>query len=298
MFGSRTLHRLLPAVALAAVMACDAEERMSPDEMSGAPTLAQATTGKTFFLANAENGGTSPWSSAISDYSNPDPTVSTARAKVGSRAYKFEITNARMQGHYSQTLSYAPQLSMGSRNGRYLSGYYSFWAYVDAGHTATDWNMLLGWMTGVTGRPSPISHVGLEVWKGKLQIVYLLKNCSVGLYKCPTIPGYENANGHYAMTSSSPAGIVPFPRNKWVHLSFYYKMAPRDGRVTVWQDGVKIMDLTAPTMNTFGGHSIEPLQNRAGDMMIQFGEYGGPKTDGTQRLYVDDFKVTDYQVKP
>ncbi len=35
------------------------------------------------------------------------------------------------------------------------------------------------------------------------------------------------------------------------------------------------MDLTAPTMNTFGGHSIEPLQNRAGDMMIQFGEDGG-----------------------
>jgi hypothetical protein len=29
--------------------------------------------------------------------------------------------------------------------------------------------------------------------------------------------------------------------------------------------------------------------------MIQFGIYGGPKTDGTQRIYVDDFRVTDYQ---
>ncbi len=65
----------------------------------------------------------------------------------------------------------------------------SFWAYIDAGYTATDWNMLLGWMTGVSGKPSPISHVGLEVWEGKLQVVYLLKNCSVGPYPCPTSRG-------------------------------------------------------------------------------------------------------------
>jgi hypothetical protein len=68
--------------------------------------------------------------------------------------------------------------------------------------------------------------------------------------------------------------------------------------VKIWQDGQLIMDLTAPTMNTFGGHSIEPLKNSARDMMLQFGIYGGPKTDGTQRLYVDDFKVTDYLPHP
>jgi hypothetical protein len=220
------------------------------------------------------------------------------RSHDGNGSYKFEITNATIGSHYSQTHSYSPQTSMGSPNGRYLSGYYSFWAYIDAGYTATDWNMLLGWMTGVSGKPSPISHVGLEVWKGKLQVVYLLKNCSVGLYPCPNIAGYENAGGHYAMTSSSPAGIVEFPRNKWVHLSFYYKMSETNGRVTVWQDGVKIMDLTAPTMNTFGGHSWEVMTNRAGDMVLQFGQYGGAKNDGVQRMYVDDFMVTDYLITP
>ncbi len=90
-------------------------------------------------------------------------------------------------------------------------------------------------MTGVTGRPSPISHVGLEARKGKLQIIYLLKNCSVGLYKC-YFSGVSERNGPYA-DLESPAVFVPFPRNKWVHLSFNYNTAPRDGRVTVWQDG-------------------------------------------------------------
>ncbi len=66
---------------------------------------------------------------------------------------------------------------MGSPAGGYLSGYYSMWVYVDAGFEQPGWNMLLGWMTGVGGAPSPISHVGLEVWDGTLQLVYVLKNC-------------------------------------------------------------------------------------------------------------------------
>jgi hypothetical protein len=187
---------------------------------------------------------------------------------------------------------------MGSPNGRYLSGYYSFWAYVDAGYDEPGWNMLLGWMTGVSGAPSPISNTALQLWNGVLQIGFTLKNATAGLYTAPTIPGYQmTSNGWYFMTSQSPSGIVPFPRNQWVHLSFYYNMAKTNGRFTAWQDGRLIMDLTAPTFNTFGGHSIDPLGNAAGDMMLQFGIYEGPKTK-TQRLYVDDFKVTDFRVVP
>jgi hypothetical protein len=132
-----------------------------------------------------------------------------------------------------------------------------------------------------------------------LQLVYVLKNAAAGLYTAPTIPGYQIAsNGYYFMTAQSPAGIVAFPRQRWVHVALYYKMAPSNGRVTVWQDGVLIMDLTAPTMNTFGGHSIDPLGNADGDMTLQFGIYGGAKSDGVQRLYVDDFKVTDFRPAP
>ncbi|MBA2323550.1 MAG: hypothetical protein H0V92_05880 [Pseudonocardiales bacterium] len=251
--------------------------------------------GTTYFLADAESGNLSAWSlpwGAVSDGSDPLPVVTADRAKVGTQSYKYEITNPALEGHYSQTLTGNPQRSMGSPNGRYRSGYFSFWAYINAGYTAPGWNMLLGWMTGVSGAPSPISHVGLEVRNGILQVVYVLKNCSVGLYTCPSIPGYTLNGGWYTMTAGSPAGVKAFPRSQWVHLSFYYKMAASNGQVTVWQDGVKIMDLTAPTMNTFGGHSSN-LTNTAGDMTLQFGIYGGTTSGGTQRLYVDDFKVTD-----
>jgi hypothetical protein len=56
------------------------------------------------------------------------------------------------------------------------------------------------------------------------------------------------------------------------------------------------MDLTAPTMNTFGGWD-NGLQNAAGDMILQFGTYG-PTLPTVQRLYVDDFRVGDYRPAP
>jgi hypothetical protein len=251
-----------------------------------------------FSQFDAENGTMSQWSlpwGVKSDGTNPVPTNSTTIVKSGSRAFKYEITDSTISNHYSQTLSGGPNLqSMGDPNGRYLSGYYSFWIYIDAGYTAPDWNMLLGWMTGVSGAPSPISHIELQVRNGTLQLMYVLKNCAVGLYTCPNIPGYSTNGGYYTMTSSSPAGIVVFPRQRWVHVEAYYYMAATNGHVIIWQDGTRVMDLTAPTMNTFIGHNSG--SNTAGDMILQFGIYGGPKTDGAQRIYVDDFKVTDYQV--
>ena len=95
------------------------------------------------------------------------------------------------------------------------------------------------------------------------------------------------------MTAASPAGVVEFPRQRWVQVSIYYRMSPTDGRIAIWQDGQRIMDLTAPTMNTFGGHSIDPLGNATADMVLQFGIYGERRTDGVQRIFVDDFVVTD-----
>jgi Polysaccharide lyase len=267
-------------------------------------------SGTTNFLATAETSGSfAPWNYAISDAqdggSNPKPFSSADRAKNGSRSWEFELTNPSTGtggtsggATYSQFLASGPQSSMGSPNGGFTSGYYSFYAYVDAGYNSSAWNMLLGWMTGNGLRTGthPISHMGLEVHNGVLQVVYVLKSCT-SAYACPSIAGYSNGGSPwYLMTPQSPAGIVPFPRNQWVHLSIYYKMAPSNGQVIIWQDGVKIMDLTAPTMNTFGGWD-NGLQNAAGDMILQFGTYG-PTLPTVQRLYVDDFRVGDYRPAP
>jgi hypothetical protein len=291
------------------VLACRAplEQRSVDEPKDGIPPALDVVSDKTFFLADAESGTVSPpWKlwGVVNQGAGMAPTTSTVRAKGGSRSWKFEVRATTADKQSSKVFQDKPQVTMGGPSGHFMSGYYNFWVYVDAGYTSKAWNMLLGWMTGVYGAPSPISHIGLENWQsngtargGTLQVVYVLKNCSTGAYTCPTISGYRLTGGWYKMTTASPAGIVAFPRNRWVHMSVYYKMAATYGRVTIWQDGVKIMDLSAPSMNTFGGSSYTKLTNSAGDMAIQHGIYGGPEST-TRRLYVDDLKVTNYQVIP
>jgi hypothetical protein len=269
-------------------------------------------SGRTFFVADAENGGVvqnrtpvGPWGWQVADYSTPGTplvTNSTDRAKNGTRSYKFEILNTQAPGgHNTQVLSGGPQVPMSSprgANGRYMGGYYSWWVYLDAGYDTNDWNMMLGWMTGVDGRPSPICYMGVRTFAGVRQVHFVLQSSiNNGANIAPNIPNYQNvSNGNYFMTASSPAGIVPFPKGQWVHLVAYTNFQPTNGRIKIWQDGVLVMDLTAPTLNTWGGHD---RTNTAGDMMIQFGIYEGQAGySSPQRMYVDDFKVTDYRVLP
>jgi hypothetical protein len=272
-------------------------------------TAPPSLSGKTFFSADAENGSViPPWSWQVAEWSAGAPLVtnSTTRAKNGTRSYKFEISDPAYlarEAHTSQVLSGAPQVSMGSSNGRYLSGYYSWWMYIDAGFTTQDWNMLLGWMTGVSGAPAPIANIELHPFpRGSgangLQLSVRMQNAfQFNCYAAPTISGYAmNNNGWYHMTSQSPAGVVLFPRQRWVHVAVYYKMAPTNGQITIWQDGTLIMDLAHANLNTFIGQL--PCSNTAGDMLLQFGIYEGSTTDGVQRMYVDDFKVTDYRPVP
>jgi hypothetical protein len=175
--------------------------------------------------------------------------------------------------------------------------------YIDAGYTTsaetTAWNLLMGWMTGVSGAPNPICNIGLEVRSGVLQLVFVLKNASnaggTPRYQPPTLPGMT----HLGSAWYKPTSTVPFPRNQWVHVTAYNNFAQSNGVFKVWQDGVLIMDMTHPIMDLFNGwpNSGFSGDNTAGDMMLQFGNYGGHQ-DGTQRMYVDDFKVTDYRVVP
>jgi hypothetical protein len=268
-------------------------------------------SGKIFFTADAESGDMSAWSlpwGVVAEPGDPLPAAVTTRAKTGSWSYKYEVkVTGRIRS--SRTMSGAPQVSMGSPNGRYRSGYYSQWVYIDAGYDGAGesgvWNLLMGWMTGASGHPHPIGHIGLEKRGGILQLYYRASNAALGnCYTSPTIPGYTNlgSNGYYYKTASSPNGITPFPRQQWVHISTYFKMAATNGQVQVWQDGVMIMDLSAPTLDTFGGHggpgTIAPCQNPGGDMMLQFGDYGGTGSTLPERMYMDDFKVTDYRVVP
>jgi hypothetical protein len=278
------------------------------ERMAAKPPVEES--GKTFFVADAEDGGVvknrtpvGPWGWQVADYSTGSPLVtnSTTRAKNGTRSYKFEIANPLAFGsHSTQVLSGGPQVSMGSPNGRYLAGYYSWYVYVESGFGQNDWNMMLGWMTGVSGAPQPIFYMGLRAVGGVRQLHIVNQKSANGHGTSPNIAGYLNANnGYYFMTASSPAGVVPFPTGRWVHIVAHNNFQATNGRLRLWQDGVLIMDLTHPDLDLRNGTTGT---NTAGDMLIQFGIYQGQTQEyaslAPYRFYVDDFKVTDYRVQP
>lgn len=254
-------------------------------------------TGSTFFMADAESGSLTPWNGPTGvTGAGLVPVTSETRAKNGTKSYKLEIAASATDSSSTLTAN-SPTATMQGASGHFASGYYSFWAYIDAGFNNNASNRIFGWLTG--GESSPVGYLGLERWTnngatrgGDLQLVFLLNNCATGQYACPLVSGYRQDSGMYKMTTASPNGIVVFPRQQWVHVSVYYKMSATNGQVTIWQDATKIMDLAAPTMNTFGGAT---LTNAAGDLVIQQALACGPEAE-TRRLYVDDVQVTSSRV--
>jgi hypothetical protein len=268
--------------------------------VSAPPAPPAPSTGTTYELATGETPGSiNPFEYTTADVT--PPFASADRARNGSRSWKFE--SAGVVGTdgstHAQFLDTSPTSAMPGGTG-FQAGWYSFYLYVDAGYDERDWNMLLGWMTSNSngGTVAPIDHIGLEIHYGTLQLVYVNKSCSIGLYSCPNITGYSQSTGWYLMTGSSPAGIVAFPRNQWVHIAVYKNFQATNGEIEVWQDGVKIMDLTHPNLNVWAGASgANLLKNLGNNMVLQFGMYHGGRTK-TQRIYVDDFRVSDYRPMP
>jgi hypothetical protein len=258
------------------------------------------TNGHTYFLADAESGSVVPPFLSWGVYCNGAascPVSSTTRPKRGTRSFRFEITDPGYGPSSSSSLSTnLPQSSMGCARGHFCSGWYSAWNYIDAGWDNSTWNVLYNFLATLPVG-DPIGHVGLSIRDGQRQLYWYMKNCESGRhYTCPNISGYGRSGAEYYMTSSSPAGVVSFPKGQWVHVAVYYQMSRTNGRIQIWQDGVKLFDLTAPTLNTLDGHSN--YDNTGGDLMFGWGIYQGPNPDGVRRMYGDDFRVTDYRPVP
>jgi hypothetical protein len=185
---------------------------------------------------------------------------------------------------------------MGCSRGHFCSGWYSAWNYIDAGWDNSAWNVLYNFLATLPVA-DPIGHVGLSIRDGKRQLYWYMKNCESGQrYACPNISGYGRRGAEYYMTSSSPAGVVTFPKSQWVHVAVYYQMSRTNGRIQIWQNGVKLFDLTAPTLNTLDGHA--KYNNTGGDLSFGWGVYQGPNKDAVRRMYGDDFRVSDYRPVP
>jgi hypothetical protein len=272
---------------------------------TGVKDSALVTVGSqvTYFLADAESGTITPPFVSWGTYAlggGIAPVTTTDQAKNGTRSFKFEVTNPAAPNFSSSTVSAnVPNVtSMGCSRGHFCTGWYSFYVYVDTGYTHSAWNPLLNFQASDPVRGSdPVGHVNLNIRNGVLQLYWNMKNCQVGRYVCPNITGYQNNNGDYYMTASSPSGIEAVPRNQWVHMSVYYEMSRTNGKVHIWQDGVLIMQLTAPTFNTLDGN--QTYNNTGGDLsVLGLGIYHGPNADLVRRIYVDDFRVSNYRPTP
>src|SRR5262245_31824053 len=306
---SRRLARLRYGAILATTLlsvSCAPDGPSGPGDFSNpsavldiTPEAAAVVSGTTYFLADAESGTVSPPWVYWGVYGNdaPTPVSSTNRARNGSRSFRFETDSCAGHASCSSFLTTnKPQVSMGCARGNFCSGWYSAYLYVDAGWTVSSWDAVFNFMASLP-KFDPIGHVGLNLRNGVLQLYWNMKNCQVRRYVCPNISGYDNRNGDYYMTAGSPAGVVPFPRNRWVHVAVYYGMARTNGKIQIWQDGVLIEDLTASTLNTLDGNMY--FNNSGGDIgSMGVGEYHGALAESVRRLYADDFRVSSYRPIP
>jgi hypothetical protein len=294
--GATTGSFRVVATQTEAMLADTAAVSISGSSPSPSPV---PSTGTTYFLADAESGTVSPPWVYWGVYGNdaPTPVSSTNRARNGSRSFRFETDSCAGHASCSSFLTTnKPQVSMGCAQGNFCSGWYSAYLYVDAGWTESSWDAVFNFMASLP-QIDPIGHVGLNFHDGVLQLYWNMKNCQVGHYVCPNISGYTNRNGDYYMSASSPAGIVPFPRSRWVHVAVYYGMARTNGKIQIWQDGVLIENLTASTLNTLDGNMR--FNNSGGDIgNMGVGEYHGALTEPVRRLYADDFRVSSYRPLP
>jgi hypothetical protein len=268
-----------------------------------------ALTGTTFFTAGGESGTVVPPFPSWGVYSGGgalQPVASTGKAKLGSRSYKFEVrgnTACQSSAYCSTTVTSPsrPTVSMGAPSAHWTTGWYNMWLYIDTGFTSGGWNAFFNLIGGAPNRSmtDPIGHIGIETSSinGGLQLNYYPKNLEppTRRYSLPAIRGYIYDHYAYWMTASSPAGVVKLPKGQWVHVAIYVKSAKNPyGQIQIWQNGVKIMDLTG--LNTLDGNTY--YNNVPGDFLFGIGLYESPMRPETRRIYVDGFKVTNYRVVP
>jgi len=92
--------------------------------------------------------------------------------------------------------------------------------------------------------------------------------------------------------SREPANPLVLPVNRWVHMEAFYDAADGDdGRITIWQDGSKIIDAENVRTLPRGGE---------GNVVWGIGNYtdhiAGGRVDGTATVYFDDATVSRQRI--
>jgi hypothetical protein len=191
--------------------------------------------------------------------------------------------------------------------GALVEAYYSAWYYIDQGFDDSTWKNIMQWKcdpVGATVRsrpncPSPGVKlaIGPLVTNGVRQLQLTLADCrlSPGTY-----PQYEYDQGN-ACKWRQLDNPVEVPEKKWFHLEVYFKAASNNGHIIVWQDGVKIFEISHPKLNTLTRYNCDPnYPEKWSDNSNVYWGIGAYVSESSvpplNVLYTDDAMITDYPV--
>lgn len=224
-----------------------------------------------------ETGDTSDWLQGGSDagqiyvlstspFDSATLVVSPGVARSGRFAMRSTVTTGVVG---------PPVTTLAIRKGPSLpaEAYYSAWFYVPAASTPVNYWLCFKFRSRTT--PADPNTV-LELW-------------DLDLYPVagPNSPLFINLFHHAPSQPLRMAGAPAVPIGKWFQIeAFYRPAADPSGRLTVWQDGTIIYDVTGPTAPT---SYVEWSVGEASD---------GLAPPGTASLYVDDAAISRRRLGP
>lgn len=253
-----------------------------------------------YFQAHGETADLTEWTASGGGYCDqccsPDQQSTlcspvTTQHHTGSYAFKLDVADpgSGIQGLKLTRWDYGSNPSLGIQLGE--TYYFSSWYYLGAGYTFADggkWHNMMQWKTDGGTSIDNTLFIGIRYASSVRSIILDHWACHVaGAVPCQTFSGYtQYSTGQYAQTTPKTV-----PLNQWFQVETKYFASRTNGRITVWQDGIQIFDLTSSAFNTWDSFSTTHTSLTASAT-----NYMDPTITGQQLMYVDDFYVTDYQV--
>ena len=223
------------------------------------PVFTPAQAAPTLLWAgDAEEASLSDWTSSgggIFNTGTGNASASTDFARSGSYSAKMSITNA-------SGASQAVRLFRWAESRTNPEAYYSAWYYFPQDYSGMNWWNVFQFKSKLSDTVNDPTFT-LNVGNRSGQMFFYL---------------YDHLNGNINRGWSSTA----IPVGRWFHLEAFYKQAADNtGRVTFWQDGVQILDLSGVSTRRSGDEIHWSLTN-----------YTDNISPSSATIYVDDAAIS------
>jgi hypothetical protein len=184
-----------------------------------ASTPAQASS-TIVWAGDHEEGSLADWTApggGIFNSGNGAVSASTDFARSGRYSAKMTIQTGDGSSHAVRLFRWAESRAN-------TDAYYSAWYYFPQTFSGMGWWNVMQWKSKVTSGNDPTFVLNVTNRNGQMHF-YL----------------YDHLNGNVNRGTASAA----IPVGKWVHVEGYYRQAADNtGRVTIWQDGAQVLDVS------------------------------------------------------